>query len=63
MPRTPRCIFAKKFIAENWEWGTILAEKLQGAFPAIALDRYPVLSTAYINDCEPLLCAIGEWVW
>ena len=32
------------------------AEKLQGALPAIALDGHPALSTAYMNDCEPLLC-------
>ena len=33
-----------------------LAENLQGALPAIALDGHPALSTAYQNDCEPLLC-------
>lgn len=38
------------------ELGTILAENLQGAMPAIALDGHPGLTTAYINDCEPLLC-------
>lgn len=34
----------------------MLAENLQGALPAIALDGHPALSTAYMNDCEPLLC-------
>lgn len=34
----------------------LLAENLQGALPAIALDGHPALSTAYMNDCEPLLC-------
>jgi len=34
----------------------VLAENLQGALPAIALDGHPALSTAYMNDCEPLLC-------
>ena len=29
---------------------------MQGALPAIALDGHPALSTAYQNDCEPLLC-------
>ena len=24
--------------------------------PAIALDGHPALATAYMNDCEPLLC-------
>ena len=32
-----------------------LSENLQGALPAIALDGHPALSTAYMNDCEPLL--------
>lgn len=32
------------------------AENLQGALPAIALDGHSALSTAYMNDCEPLLC-------
>lgn len=48
--------FAKKLVAENEELGTVLAESLQGALPAIALDGHPALSTAYMNDCEPLLC-------
>ena len=36
--------------------GKVLAEKLQGALPAIALDGHVALTTAYMNDCEPLLC-------
>ena len=36
--------------------GKTLADNLQGALPAIALDGHPALSTAYMNDCEPLLC-------
>ena len=36
--------------------GTVLSAHLQGALPAIALDGHPALSTAYANDCEPLLC-------
>lgn len=36
--------------------GDKLASQLQGALPAIALDGHPALSTAYINDCEPLMC-------
>lgn len=38
------------------EQGSLLAENLQGALPAIALDGHPALSTAYMNDCEPLMC-------
>lgn len=48
--------FAEQLVAENLELGGILAENLQGALPAIALDGHPALSTAYMNDCEPLLC-------
>lgn len=48
--------FAQKLIAEDQEFGKVLAENLQGALPAIALDGHLSLSTAYMNDCEPLLC-------
>lgn len=40
----------------NIEMGNVLADNLQGALPAIALDGHLALSTAYMNDCEPLLC-------
>ena len=56
MPHKPKTDFAKKLVAENQELGAVLAENLQGALPAIALDGHPALSTAYMNDCEPLLC-------
>lgn len=56
LPRKPGEEFAKRLIAENGELGAVLAEKLQGALPTIALDGHPALSTAYMNDCEPLLC-------
>lgn len=56
MPRKPKPDFAEKLVAENQELGSVLAENLQGALPAIALDGHPALSTAYMNDCEPLLC-------
>ena len=36
--------------------GKVLAQKLQGAMPAIALDGHVALTTAYLKDCEPLLC-------
>lgn len=48
--------FAQKLIVEDQELGKVLAENLQGALPAIALDGHLSLSTAYMNDCEPLLC-------
>lgn len=48
--------FAEKLKIESKELGTVLAENLQGALPAIALDGHQALSTAYMNDCEPLLC-------
>lgn len=56
LPRKPEADFAEKLVEENQEIGSVLAENLQGALPAIALDGYPALSTAYMNDCEPLLC-------
>ena len=56
MSRKPEADFAEKLVAENRELGSVLAENLQGALPAIALDGHPALSTAYMNDCEPLLC-------
>ena len=56
LPRKLNENFTDKLISENEELGTVLAESLQGALPAIALDGHPALSTAYMNDCEPLLC-------
>lgn len=56
LSRKPETDFAEKLVAENQELGSVLAENLQGALPAIALDGHPALSTAYMNDCEPLLC-------
>lgn len=56
LPRKPEADFAEKLVAENQELGSVLAENLQGALPAIALDGHLALSTAYMNDCEPLLC-------
>ena len=38
------------------EMGAALAAHLQGALPTIALDGHISLSTAYMNDCEPLMC-------
>ena len=56
LPRKPKADFVEKLVAENHELGSVLAENLQGALPAIALDGHHALSTAYMNDCKPLLC-------
>ncbi len=55
-PRKPGAEYAARLKAAHPELGPVLAENLQGALPAIALDGHPALSTAYMNDCEPLLC-------
>ena len=47
---------AQKLLETDGELGPVLAAQLQGALPAIALDGHYALSTAYMNDCEPLLC-------
>ncbi len=46
----------KKLIDVDEELGEILANNLQGTLSAIALDGHVALTTAYMNDCEPLLC-------
>lgn len=56
LPRILPEDFKKKLINENSELGKVLANNLQSALPAIALDGHLALSTAYMNDCEPLLC-------
>ena len=45
-----------KLIEISSELGEVLSINLQGALPALALDGHPGLTTAYINDCNPLLC-------
>lgn len=56
MPRKMDDKFASALVRENNDLGKVLADNLQGALPAIAIDGHPALSTAYMNDCEPLLC-------
>lgn len=56
LPRKVDDTFASRLCDLNEELGSVLAQNLQGALPAIALDGHPALSTAYMNDCEPLLC-------
>ena len=48
--------YVNALISANYELGKVLSENLQGALPAIALDGHIARSTAYMNDCEPLLC-------
>ncbi len=56
MPRKLSSEFSEKLKETDLEFGSVLAENLQGALPAIALDGHLALTTAYMNDCEPLLC-------
>lgn len=56
LPRKLKEDFKEKLISEHAELGTVLAENLQSALPTIALDGHLALTTAYMNDCEPLLC-------
>lgn len=56
LPRKLDAEISQKLIDESEDLGKTLVENLQGALPAIALDGHPALSTAYMNDCEPLLC-------
>ena len=48
--------FVRALVDANEELGPVLGSALQGALPAIALNGHPALTTAYMNDCEPLLC-------
>lgn len=55
-PRKVPAEYGKRLVEVDKELGRDLSEHLQGALPAIALTGHPALSTAYMNDCEPLLC-------
>ena len=48
--------YQNNLIEVDEEMGKMLGENLQESLPAIALDGHLALSTAYMNDCEPLLC-------
>ena len=48
--------FASALCSVDATLGEVLSKHLQGALPAIALDGHLALTTAYMNDCEPLLC-------
>lgn len=56
LPRRVSDDFSDRLNKVDKELGPVLADNLQGALPAIALDGHFALTTAYMNDVEPLLC-------
>lgn len=56
LPRKLSKTYSDKLIAANPKFGAVLAQNLQEALPTIALDGHPALTTAFMNDREPLLC-------
>lgn len=48
--------FATMLNKVNSEYAPMLVDNLQEALPAIALDGHFALTTAFMNDREPLLC-------
>ena len=54
-PRKVGAEFSEKMVSVDRESGRELSEKLQGALPAIAISGHVALSTAYLNDVDPLL--------
>ena len=56
LSRTLDETYARKLRQIDEEMGSVLAERLQGALPAIALGAHTALSTAYSNDCDSMLC-------
>lgn len=54
--RRPDKAYRERLVEADAELGGVLAERLQGALPAIALGGHYALGTAYMNDCDPLLC-------
>lgn len=55
-PRNLSAEYKERLMSVNDELGKVLGENLQMALPTIALDGHVALTTAYMNDCEPLLC-------
>ena len=54
-PRKPEVSLQDKLKSVDKKLGKVLADNLQGALPAIAVTGHVGLSTAYLNDCSPLL--------
>lgn len=55
-PRRLKTEEIEKLRSVDAKLGEVLGKHLQGSLPAIALDGHFALNTAYMNDCEPLLC-------
>lgn len=55
LPRKVPAEMSKKFTQVDNDLGNVLAEILQGALPSIALTTHTALSTAFMNDCQPVL--------
>lgn len=55
LPRKLDNDYKARLIEADEKMGAELADKLQGALPAIALVDHVALSTAYLNDVDPLL--------
>ena len=55
-PRRVDDEFRKCLCIQDEELGNELADSLQKPLPAIALDGHVALTTAYMNDCNPMLC-------
>lgn len=55
LPRKLDADYVDRLVAADAVLGAELGEKLQGALPAIALVNHVALSTAYLNDVDPLL--------
>lgn len=55
MPRSLPEGYADALVSCDPAIGSVLRDKLQGALPALALDGHFALSTAFMNDCDPLL--------
>ena len=55
LPRKVPTEMSKKFTQVDNDLGNVLVENLQGALPSIALTTHAALSTAFMNDCQPVL--------
>lgn len=54
-PRKLDTTLQEKLKSVDKDFGEVLADNLQGALPSIAVTGHVGLSTAYLNDCNPLL--------
>ena len=52
MPRKVDVKFTEKLVNIDNKRGMKLAENLQGALPALALDNHNALNTSYLNDVD-----------